>query len=113
MGPFEILERVGPVAYRLALPPNLDRVHNVFHVSMLRKYLFDPSHTLDASTIELREDLSFEETPVRILAREDKKLRNRTIPYVKILWSKHEEREATWELESRMKEHFPDLFSES
>ncbi len=54
VGPFEILECVGPVAYRLALPPNLNRVHNVFHVSMLRNYLPDPSHVLDGSTIELR-----------------------------------------------------------
>ncbi len=62
---------------------------------MLRKYLADPSHVLDATTIELREDLSFEETPIRILARENKNLRNRTIPYVKVQWSNHEEREAS------------------
>ncbi len=84
VGPFKILERVGPVAYRLVLPSNLDRVHNIFHVSMLRKYLADPSHILDATTIEHREDLSFEETPIRILARENKNLRNRTIPYMKL-----------------------------
>ncbi len=96
---------------RLALPPNLDRVHNVFHVSMLWKYLADSSHVLDATTIELREDLSFEETPFQILARENKNLRNRTIPYVKVQWSNHEEREATWELETKMKEYYPELFS--
>ncbi len=66
---------------------------------MLRKYLPDPSHVLDVPAIELGEDLSFEETPVRILARENKKLRNRVIPCVKVQWSNHEEREATWELE--------------
>ncbi len=53
VGPFEILERIGPVAHRLALPPKLDRVHNVFHISMLWKYLPDPSHVLDISAIEL------------------------------------------------------------
>nr|CAD1834498.1 unnamed protein product [Ananas comosus var. bracteatus] len=58
---YEILERVGPVAYRLALPPNLLEVHNVFHVSVLRKYIFDPTHVLDATPLELREDLSFGE----------------------------------------------------
>ncbi len=66
---------------------------------MLRKYLPDPSYVLDASAIELREDLSSDETTVQISAREDKKLRNRIIPYVKVLWSNHEEREPTWELE--------------
>nr|CAD1842599.1 unnamed protein product [Ananas comosus var. bracteatus] len=58
----------------------------------------------------LREDLSFEEQPVRILAREVRKLRNQDIPYVKVLWSNHDEREATWELESALQERYPHLF---
>nr|CAD1827470.1 unnamed protein product [Ananas comosus var. bracteatus] len=111
IGPYEVLERIGPVAYRLALPPNLSGVHNVFHVSTLRKYVFDPTHILESTPVDLRENLSFEEHPVRILAREVKRLRNREIPYVKILWSNHDEREATWELESAMQEHYPYLFS--
>nr|CAD1827430.1 unnamed protein product [Ananas comosus var. bracteatus] len=110
IGPYEILERVGPVAYRLALPPNLSGVHNVFHVSVLRKYIFDLTHVLEATPLEFRKDLSFEEHPVKILAREVQKLRNRDIPYVKILWSNHEEREATWELESALLERYPHLF---
>nr|CAD1839642.1 unnamed protein product [Ananas comosus var. bracteatus] len=81
-----------------------------FHVSVLRKYIFDPTHVLDATPLELRDDLSFEEQPVRILAREVKKLRNRDIPYVKVLWSNHDEREATWELESALQERYPHLF---
>ena len=64
IGPFEIVERVGPVAYRLDLPEELSRVHNVFHISMLRKYILDPSHVLEAPEIELRDDLSYEEQPV-------------------------------------------------
>nr|CAD1834512.1 unnamed protein product [Ananas comosus var. bracteatus] len=104
------LGRTGEVAYRLALPPNLSGVHNVFHVSVLRKYVFDPTHVLDATPVELRDDLSFEEQPVRILAREVRKLRNRDIPYVKVLWSNHGEREATWELESALRERYPHLF---
>nr|CAD1833852.1 unnamed protein product [Ananas comosus var. bracteatus] len=94
IGPYEVLERVGPIAYRLALPPNLSGVHNVFYVSVLRKYIHDPAHVLDATLLELREDLSFEEQPVKILAHEVKKLRNRDIPYVKILWSNNGEQEA-------------------
>nr|CAD1842385.1 unnamed protein product [Ananas comosus var. bracteatus] len=68
------------------------------------------THVLEAIPVELREDLSFEEQPVKILAREVKKLRNRKIPYVKILWSNHGEREATWELESPLLERYPHLF---
>ncbi len=111
IGPFEILERIGSVAYRLALPPSLDRVHNVFHVSMLRTYISDSSYVISPSAIELREDMSFEETPMRILAREDKRLRNRTIPYVNVQWKSHEECKATWEQESAIKERYPELLS--
>ncbi|CAL5400001.1 unnamed protein product [Camellia sinensis] len=64
IGPFEILERIGPVAYRLALPPELSNIHNVFHVSMLRRYLRDPGHVIDYENLEVREDLSYEEQPV-------------------------------------------------
>ena len=64
IGPFEIVERIGPVAYRLDLPEELSRVHNDFHISMLRKYISDPSHVLETPEIELRDDLSYEEQPV-------------------------------------------------
>ncbi|KAL5542425.1 hypothetical protein UlMin_010135 [Ulmus minor] len=69
IGPFEILERIGKVAYKLALPSELSTVHNVFHVSMLRKYISDPSHVLESESIEIREDLTYEEQPVQILDR--------------------------------------------
>ena len=71
IGPFEILDRVGATAYRLELPANLSRLHNVFHVSMLRKYLPDPSHVLSSEPVDLREDLSYIEEPVRILDMKD------------------------------------------
>src|SRR5262249_25027192 len=77
IGPFEILERVGNVSYRLALPPNLGYVHPVFHISMLRKYIPDPSHVLQAQEVGIKEDLSYEETPVAIVDRQVKKLRNK------------------------------------
>ena len=72
IGPFEILERVGKVAYKLALPLELAVVHNVFHVSMLRKYVSDPSHVLEREPIEVREDLTYQEQPEQILDRKDK-----------------------------------------
>ena len=97
IGPFEIIERIGPVAYRLDLPEEFSRVHNVFRSSMLRKYIPDPSHMLETPEIELRDDLSYEEQPMQILGREEKELCNKTISLVKILWRNHLVKEATWE----------------
>ena len=77
IGPYEILERVGKVAYRLALPHDMDRIHNVFHVSMLRKYVSDPSHVLQTGQVELSDKLEYEEKPVQILDRKVKELRNK------------------------------------
>ncbi|KAL0561626.1 hypothetical protein IC582_002066 [Cucumis melo] len=112
VGPFEILERIGPVAYRLALPPSLSTVHDVFHVSMLRKYVPDPSHVVDYEPLEIDENLSYTEQPVEVLAREMKTLRNKEIPLVKVLWRNHRVEEATWEREDDMKSRYPDLFEE-
>ncbi|KZV16398.1 hypothetical protein F511_31496 [Dorcoceras hygrometricum] len=100
--PYEILERIGTLAYHLALPPQLSAVHSVFHVSALRKYIPNPSHVLSHEPIQLAPDLSYEERPERILLREVRKLRNRSIPMVKIQWSNQSEREATWETEADM-----------
>ncbi|KAL4022676.1 hypothetical protein IC575_016420 [Cucumis melo] len=112
VGPLEILERIGPVAYRLALPPSLSVVHDVFHVSILRKYMLDPSHVVDYEPLEIDENLSYVERPVEVLAREVKMLRNREIPLVKVLWRNHRVEEATWEREDDMRSHYPELFEE-
>ncbi|KAL0551924.1 hypothetical protein IC582_011017 [Cucumis melo] len=112
VGPFEILERIGPVAYRLALPPSLSTVHDVFHVSMLRKYVPDPSHVVDYEPLEIDENLSYTERPVEVLAREVKTLRNKEIPLVKVLWRNHRVEEATWEREDDMRSSYPELFEE-
>ncbi|KAL5558740.1 hypothetical protein UlMin_025378 [Ulmus minor] len=98
------------VAYKLALPSELSTVHNVFHVSMLRKYISDPSHVLESEPIEIREDLTYEEQPVQILDRKDKALRNKVIPLVKVLWRNHKVEEATWEREDGMRAKYPHLF---
>ena len=110
IGPFEIVERIGLVAYRLDLPEEFSRVHNVFHISMLRKYIPDPSHVLETQEIELRDDLSYEEQPVQILGREEKELRNKTISLVKVLWRNHLVEEATWKREDQMRSQYPHLF---
>ncbi|KAG8474789.1 hypothetical protein CXB51_031478 [Gossypium anomalum] len=111
IGPYEVSERIGPVAYRLILPPELERIHNVFHVSMLRRYRSDPLHIINPSEIEVQSDLSYEEEPIRILARKVKELRNKKVPLVKVLWLKHGIEEATWETKTSMKERYPNLFT--
>ncbi|KAL1548677.1 hypothetical protein AAHA92_16881 [Salvia divinorum] len=110
VGPYEILENVGPVAYKLALPPSFGNVHNVFHVSQLRKYVFDPKHVIHQEKMILNPDLSYEEKPEAILDRKLQELRNKAIASVKVLWKHHGYEEATWELEDKMKEKYPELF---
>ncbi|KAL6184968.1 hypothetical protein ACLB2K_041103 [Fragaria x ananassa] len=109
IGPCEIIEQVDSLANRLVLPPELSRIHNVFHGSMLRKYIADPSHVLEEQPI-LQKDLSYEEEPVQILDRKEQVLRNKTIPLVKMLWRSHQVNEATWESEERMRQQYPYLF---
>ncbi|XP_073061747.1 uncharacterized protein [Primulina eburnea] len=96
VGPYEILQRIGTLAYRLALPPSLSGIHDVFHVSMLRKYEPDPSHVLDISEVQLDPDVSYVERPVCILDRSERKLRSKLIPMVKVQWEHRGVEEATW-----------------
>nr|GEY51297.1 hypothetical protein [Tanacetum cinerariifolium] len=107
IGPFEILDRVGEVSYRLALPPQLSHVHDVFHVSLLRGYKYHPLHVITYPLNQIRTDLSYEEEPEAILDRQDRIMRKKTIPFVKILWRNHPEREATWETEESIRTSYP------
>ncbi|KAG8501142.1 hypothetical protein CXB51_003224 [Gossypium anomalum] len=111
IGPYEVIEKVGPVAYRLALPPELEKIHDVFHVSMLRRYRSDPSHVVSLTEIELQPDMTYEEEPIKILAREVKQLRNKNVALVKVLWQRHGIEEATWESEETMRNQYPHLFT--
>ncbi|WVZ26804.1 hypothetical protein V8G54_000096 (mitochondrion) [Vigna mungo] len=110
LGPYEILRRIGPVAYEIALPPQLANLHNVFHVSQLRKYIPDPTHVLEVDDIQVREDLTIEAGPVRVLEAQTKNLRGKEIRTVKVLWNE-KTREMTWELEEIMKNEYPHLFA--
>ncbi|RVW80540.1 Transposon Ty3-G Gag-Pol polyprotein [Vitis vinifera] len=113
VGPFEMLERVGTSAYKVALPPSLSKVHNVFHVSTLRKYIYDPTHVVELEPIQIFEDLTYEEVPVQIVDVMDNVLRHVVVKLVKVQWSNHSIREATWELEEEMREKHPQLFQDS
>ena len=86
IGPFKILERVGTIAYRLALPPSLSSVHKVLHVSMLRKYTLDPTHVVDWGELIIDTDGTFKEGPVCIMDSRDQVLRCKTVRLVKVLW---------------------------
>ncbi|KAA3477867.1 Retrotransposable element Tf2 [Gossypium australe] len=102
--PYEIIERVRPVTYRLLLPYELEKIHNVFHVSMLRRYRSDLSHVITPSEIEIRSDMTYEEEPIRILAHEVKELKNKKISLVKVLWHRHGVEETTWEPKDSMRQ---------
>ena len=110
IGPFEILERVGTVAYRLVLPPSMSSVHEVFHVSMLRRYTPDPAHVAYWEKIEIDTDGTFEEGPVRIIDSRDQVLRRKTVRLVKVLRQHRGVEEATWEREDTMRATYPFLF---
>ena len=98
------------MAYEIALPPSLSNLHNVFHVSQLRKYVHDPSHVIEPEDIQVKENLTYETLPLRIEDRRTKHLRGKEIPLVKVIWGGISGEEATWELESQMREDYPTLF---
>ena len=96
IGPYEVLEIIEPVAYRLALPPELAKLHDVFHLSMLRKYRSDGSHILPVQEVQVHAYFSYDEDPKAILAREVKQLQNKQVQLVKVLWQHHGREEAIW-----------------
>ena len=113
IGPYKILERVGPVAYCLALPLELAKLHDVFHVSMLKRYHSDTSYILPVQDIQVQEYFTFDEEPKAILDHEIGQLRNKQVPLVKVLWQHYDMEEATWEPELIMRVQYPQLFNSS
>jgi hypothetical protein len=110
VGPFEVKEVVGPVAYKVELPPALSEIHNVFHILTLRKHVHDPRHIMDFEPLQVQDDLKYAKLPVQILDRKEQQLRTKTIPLVKVLWRNHDVEEASWELEHEMRNKYPHLF---
>ena len=101
-GPFEILERIGPVAYMLALPASMT-VHNVFHISLLKKYIPDANHVIDWNVIQVEQEGVLQVHHVRILDRKRKQLRNQAMGLVKVQWTWYGPKDATWEHEDAMR----------
>ncbi|KAK1681366.1 hypothetical protein QYE76_042214 [Lolium multiflorum] len=116
IGPFKVLSRRGEVSYKLELPEEMAAVHNVFHISLLRKCLEVPEKTevfknIDHRSVDLNSDLTYHEVPIRILEEAFRTTRTRSIKFLKIQWSNHTEEEATWEREDLMKTEYPNLFN--
>ncbi|KAI3805023.1 hypothetical protein L1987_27018 [Smallanthus sonchifolius] len=110
IGPFEILKRIGPVAYKLNLPETLSGVHDVFHVSNLKKCLSDETLVIPLEEIQIDDQLHFVEEPVEIMDREVKQLKQSRIPIVKVRWNSRRGPEFTWEREDQFKRKYPHLF---
>jgi hypothetical protein len=112
VGPFTITKRIGHLAYQLDLPKELDGVHNVFHVSNLKKCLAEAEKGLvvPLEEIQVDEHLKFVEEPVEVMDREEKRLKQSRIPIVKIRWNARRGPEYTWEREDEMMKKYPQLF---
>ncbi|XP_059068935.1 uncharacterized protein LOC131859336 [Cryptomeria japonica] len=108
VGPFEILERIGPVAYQLTLPPSLARIHDVFHVFVLRKYIPDLTHVLDWTSLQVMDgQLALE--PICILQQWTLTLRGCTIEQERVQWDPNDETSATWEDLGSLRDTYPYL----
>ena len=110
IGPFKILERYGEVAYQLELPGSLSGVHDVFHVSQLKKYLRVPEEQIPLEELAVKEDLTYEEYPIKILQMAERVTRSRVIKMCKVQWNRYTEDEATWEREEELRKTYPQLF---
>jgi hypothetical protein len=110
VGPFKIVDRRGEVAYQLELPPQLSDVHDVFHVSQLKKCLWVPEEQLPMEELDLGGDLTYSERPVKIFDTAERVTRNKVIKMCKVQWSHHTEDEATWEHEEELRADYPELF---
>ena len=111
IGPFPVIKKVGAVAYKLQLPAEKSDVHDVFHVSQLRKCLRVPEEQVAPETIDLQDDLRYQEVPVKILDTVTRRTRNSTVRICQVQWNRHPEAEATWEREDALRAEFPSLFS--
>ncbi|WMV38250.1 hypothetical protein MTR67_031635 [Solanum verrucosum] len=108
--PYRISKKVGNVAYELELPQELAAVHSIFHISVLKKCMGDPSLIIPTKYIGIKNSLSYEEIPVKILDCEVRKLRTKEVASIKVLWRNQFVEEATWVAEEDMKKRYPHLF---
>jgi hypothetical protein len=108
IGPYEILESCGPMAYKLKLPPKMSAIHNAFHVSQLKKCVRLPTEIIAEPELEKEPDLSYQEYPSKVLDCKERSTQAKSIKMYKIQWSNHLEEEATWETKEFLRSNFPD-----
>jgi hypothetical protein len=111
IGPYPIIGKIGPAAYRLQLPESMSDIHNVFHVSQLRKCLKVPESHFTEESVQIQKDLQYREKPVKILDSAIRKTRNSEVRLYKVQWSREGEEEATWDSEDSLRKEYPYLFS--
>ncbi|WMV10285.1 hypothetical protein MTR67_003670 [Solanum verrucosum] len=110
VGPYRILKKIGKMAYELELPADLAAVHPAFHISLLKKCVGDPASIVPLESVAVKDSLSYEDVPVEILDRQVRRLRNKEVASVKVLWRSQSVEGATWEAEAAMKSKYPHLF---
>ncbi|WMV32501.1 hypothetical protein MTR67_025886 [Solanum verrucosum] len=110
IGPYRISKRISKVAYELELPQELEAVHLVFHISMSKKCMGDPSIIISAEDIGIKDSLAYVDIPTQILDRQVRKLRTKEVALVKVVWRNQFVKEATWDAEEDMKKRYPHLF---
>jgi hypothetical protein len=111
IGPYEIIEASGPVAYKLKLPSIMSAIHNVFHVSQLKKCVRLPTEIIAEPKLEIEPDLSYQEYPSKILDCKERSTQAKSVKMYKVQWSNHSEEEATWETEELLRSNFPDCLA--
>jgi hypothetical protein len=108
IGSYELIEACGPVAYKLKLPPKMSTIHNVLHVSQLKKCFCLPIEVITEPDVEIEPDLSYQEPPFKVLDCKERSTCVRLIQMYKIQWRNHSEEEATWKTEEFLRSNYPD-----
>ncbi|GKD11570.1 putative reverse transcriptase domain-containing protein [Tanacetum coccineum] len=113
IGPFKVLEKVGAIAYKLELPQKLRRVHNMFHVSNLKKCYANEPLAIPLDGLHIDDKLYFVEEPIEIMDHEVKQLKQSCIPIIKVRWNSRRGPKFTWEREDQFRKKYPHLFTQT
>ena len=112
IGPYQIIARKGPVAYKLQLPPEMKAIFSVFHVSQLKKCLRVPKQAIEPTSIKIQSDLTYEERPIRVLEEIERVTHSKVIKFYKVIWNNHSEQDATWEHDDYVCEVYLSIYEE-